>query len=360
MGFEFPAWDPVLIPLPGPFDVRWYGLMYLAAFAVGYKMLGWMAGIGFLPMKREQIGDLLFWLVIGVLVGGRLGWILFYGDSWLDDPLRIFEIWEGGLAFHGGLLGVAVVGITWARKHGVPVLRLGDAAAIATCPGILFVRLANFVNGELYGRVTSPETFGAMRFPTDPAAERALGLAPYALSMRDRELAVQVAYGHRSWEETADELSAVDRAGREIPWEEIRPRLDWDAAKEQVPFRHASQLYEGFAEGLLLGIVLLVLLLATRRRPWGRGRYFAVFLLGYATARILLENVRQPDRQFTGPDDPVGYAAFGLTMGQILSIAMLVAGVLLLVFAPKAGERDEAGHGDVTAAGAGAGEGDSG
>ena len=335
MPLEFPAWDPVLLELPGVFAVRWYGLMYLVGFVVGHWTLQRLIRIGFLPMAPERVGDLIFYLVLGVIVGGRLGHVLFYqfpAGQWdaLYDPIKLIAIWEGGLAFHGGLIGVTVAVVLFARRAKVPILRLGDAVAVATCPGILAVRIANFINGELYGRVTAEDTFGAMRFPTDPAALRAFGLDAYALPMRTRELGIQVAVGHREWESVASSLPEKDGRGADVPWESIKERLDWDAVKDVVPFRHPSQLYEGIGEGLLLGIALWILLLRTRVKPLAQGAYFGVFLLGYGVVRSLLENIRQPDSQFKDANDDVGTVALGLTMGQWLSFGMLVAGALLI------------------------------
>ena len=345
MPFEFPAWDPVLLDLPGPFAIRWYGLMYLVGFWVGHLSLKRLIRLKFLPMQEESVWDLIVFLVLGVLFGGRIGYVLFYqvgaGDTEiLTQPMRWIAVWEGGLAFHGGLLGVAVAVIWFARTHKIPILRLGDAVAIATCPGILAVRIANFINGELYGRPTDPETFGAMRFPTDTDyALPQFGVAHLGLGMEAREAVVQYAVRHKSWDDVAGSLPAQTPSGDPIDWASIRPRLDWDAVKENVPFRHPSQLYEGFSEGLLLGIVLWVVVLRTRLKPFAQGVYFGLFLLGYGVARSLIENLRQPDSQFRGDRDDVGFAALGLTMGQILSFGMLLVGAWLagrVFFLPRA------------------------
>jgi phosphatidylglycerol:prolipoprotein diacylglycerol transferase len=331
MPLEFPAWDPVLIELPGVFAVRWYGLMYLVGFVVAHAILKRLIRIGFLPLAEEKVGDLIFWLVLGVIVGGRLGHVVFYqfaAGDWdaLYDPIKLIAIWEGGLAFHGGLIGVAVAVIVFAWRNGVPILRLGDGVAVATCPGILAVRIANFINGELYGRVTSADTFGAMQFPTDDVALRQLGVAYEP--MRVRELAVQVAVGHRDWESVRGSLPETNAAG--VPFAELAERWDWDVVRESVPYRHPSQLYEGLGEGLLLGLLLIALVLWTRRRPLAPGAYFGVFLLGYGLVRSLLENLRQPDSQFRDEGDDLGTVFAGFTMGQILSAAMLVVGAVLL------------------------------
>jgi phosphatidylglycerol:prolipoprotein diacylglycerol transferase len=275
------------------------------------------------------VGDLMVALLIGVIVGGRVGYALFY-DRALVDPLRILKVWEGGMSFHGGLLGVIVASALWVRRNRVPWLRVADAAALCVTPGVFAVRLANFVNGELYGRVTAAQTFGAMRFTTDPEALRGFGIAGIE-DTRSKELALQVAVGHRDWESVQSGLASTYGDGVPIPWETIRARLDWGAVQESVPFRHPSQLYEGLSEGLLLGLVLLAVYSLTRRRPLAPGGYGGVFLLGYGLARFGLEYLRQPDSQFTGPDDPVGTVFQGLTMGQTLSSLMILGGLYFLL-----------------------------
>jgi phosphatidylglycerol:prolipoprotein diacylglycerol transferase len=323
---DFPAWDPVLIDIPGlPIDVRWYGLMYVVGFMLGQSILVRLARARFWPVSEAQAADLVVYLVLGVMLGGRLGYALFY-DQDLLNPLHFVQVWKGGLSFHGGLGGVAFASLLFARKVRIPWSKVADACALAVTPGILAVRVANFINGELYGRVTQEGVGWAMRFPTDPKAEALLRLDPL-WTMRDRELCIQYAFRRRTWEEIQGKLSEVDAAGQPIDWERVRPYLDWDAVKSQVPFRHPSQLYEGLGEGLLLGLLLLLLYLLLRGRPQRRGFYAAVFLFGYAAVRFSLEFVRQPDAQF----GPAGTVLFGMTMGQTLSAAMVLSGVLLLV-----------------------------
>ncbi|NEO86947.1 MAG: prolipoprotein diacylglyceryl transferase [Spirulina sp. SIO3F2] len=328
MNFEFPCIDPVAIDIPGiGIDIRWYGLTYVVGFLCAELILSRLAQRRFLPVDRATASDLLFWSIIGVMVGGRLGFALFY-DHELLDPVRIFQFWKGGMSFHGGLLGVFVAFILFARRHGVPWRRVGDSAAIAVTPGIFFVRGANFVNGELFGRTTSADTFGAMRFPTDPAAVNAMGLGDVP-DMRSRELARLYACGEREWEEI------LPRLATDVDWESKRPRLDWDAVQTLVPYRHPSQLYEGLTEGLLLGLILLALLVWTRRRPLGAGAYGGVFLLGYGIARSALELVRQPDAQFVTAENPGGTVFMGLTMGQTLSSVMILAGQSFKLIQPR-------------------------
>lgn len=342
---EFPAWDPVLIDIPGlPIDVRWYGLMYVVGFVVAQVILTRLAKARFLPLPPDRVADLILYMVIGVLLGGRVGYALFY-DQDLLNPGRFVQVWTGGLSFHGGLLGVVVACALFARKHRIPGLRLADALALAVTPGILAVRIANFINGELYGRVTEKGVGLAMRFPSDPDAHRALHLSE-TWTMRDRELVIRYAMDKVSWEDIEGKLSSVDSRGVEIPWADLKPYFDWDAVKDQVPYRHPSQLYEGLGEGLLVGLVLLGVYLATRRRPLPKGWYSAIFLIGYATVRFFIEFLRQPDRQFTGPNDPIGTVFLGMTMGQLLCVGMALGGVGILALSRKREPAREEDRGD--------------
>lgn len=301
----FPRIDPVLLELPGGFGIRWYGIAFMLAFAAGYVLMRRLARDGFVPVQPDDVGDLLFVLILGVILGGRLGYILFYDFAgFAAEPARIIRVWEGGLAFHGGLLG-AIAALAWfARRRGVSLLRLGDGLSMVATPGILLVRLANFINGELYGRVTTADVPWAIRFPTEPTALRLTG-ADAGRSMRERELLVERAYESGVWEQVRD----------------------------QVPLRHPSQLYEGLTEGLVMGVVLWGLYAWGRRR--GRilppGTYAGIFLLGYGIFRSIMELFRQPDAQFTGAGDPVGTVLGPLTMGQTLSLGMIVVGLFFLV-----------------------------
>lgn len=328
---EFPAWDPVLLDLPGPIDIRWYGLMYVVGFVAAQWILVRLARAGFFPVRPEVAPDLIFYCVFGVMLGGRCGYALFYDQSLLD-PREFVKVWQGGLAFHGGLMGVAVALVLFCRRHKVRWLETADACALAVTPGIFAVRFANFVNGELYGRVTGRDTPFAMQFPTDPQAQRLLGL-PSGLTMRDRELCIQAAFGRRPFADIEPDLSRTDALGRPIDWAAIAPRLDWakvsgdtlPTGDPTVPFRHPSQLYEGLGEGLVLGLALAALYVVTRRRPLRRGSYTAIFLFGYAAIRWSLELVRQPD-------DHLGADVFlGMTMGQTLSVGMMLFGAGILV-----------------------------
>ncbi len=299
----YPSIDPVILDLPGPLALRWYGMMYLVAFYVGYWILRRKARQGRLAVPVEQVGEIVGWIAAGVFLGGRLGYILFYQPEILNNPARILAVWEGGLSFHGGLLGVIVAVILYSRRIGQSFLGVSDGLVLATPTGIFAVRCANFINGELYGRVTTDAVPWAMRFPTDPIARQGLGL---------RTSAADVVY------------AAVENA---------KAAGTWDAIIAAVPLRHPSQLYEAIMEGaVLMGALWLVVAIA-RKRSWRlpQGTFFALFMIGYAAARSTVELYRQPDVQFTSANDPIGYVLGSLTMGQVLSLGLAALGVAALV-----------------------------
>jgi phosphatidylglycerol---prolipoprotein diacylglyceryl transferase len=301
----YPRIDPVALDLPGPLDVRWYGLGYLVAFGVGYLILRRLARRGFLQLDPNVVGDLIFALVLGVVLGGRIGYILFYDfASFAANPARIIRIWEGGLSFHGGLLGAIIAALVFARRQKAPFLNVGDAVSLGVTPGIFAVRVANFVNGELFGRVTTGDVPWAVRFPTDPVALQLLG-ADRAGSMRERELILERAFDSGQW----------------------------DAVQSQVPLRHPSQLYEALGEGLVTGLILWAVYTWNRRRGvrWGGGAYGGLFLICYGVIRSFIELFRQPDAQFRDAGDSLGTVLGPLTMGQTLSLLMVAAGLFFLV-----------------------------
>jgi phosphatidylglycerol:prolipoprotein diacylglycerol transferase len=262
--------------------LRWYALAYLAGLLGGFWLVRrlmrrpalWPEGRA--PMPPERADDLLTAIILGVILGGRLGFVVFYQPlHYLSHPLDIVKVWEGGMSFHGGFLGVVVAGFWFARRHGVPPLQLADAMALVTPIGLFFGRIANFVNAELWGR------------PTD------------------------------------------------LPWGVIFP----GAAAQDCPgiapglcARHPSQLYEAGLEGLALGLVLRLLV---RRGALSQpGFVTGTFLAGYGAARFAVEFVRQADQQFITEGNPLGWAVhaggFGLSMGQFLSLPMIAAGLWLV------------------------------
>jgi phosphatidylglycerol:prolipoprotein diacylglycerol transferase len=252
-----PNFDPVAVSL-GPLAVRWYGLMYLAGFAAG-----WWLGVrrirqGLTAVTRAQFDDLFFGTVLGVILGGRLGYVLFYKPAhYLQHPLEVFALWQGGMSFHGGFLGVLAAMWFVARRHRLPWLEIMDFLAPLVPIGIAAGRLGNFVNGELWGRVTD------------------------------------VAWG------------MVFRGAGALP-------------------RHPSQLYEMALEG----VALFALLWWFSSRPRPRGQVSALFLVGYGVARFACEFAREPDAF-------LGTLALGLTMGQWLSLPMLVVGAWLFAWSRK-------------------------
>ncbi len=249
-----PDFDPVAFSL-GPLHVRWYGLMYLLGFIGGWLLGRYRARQPNSGWTSEQVDDLVFYIALGVILGGRVGYILFYNFSaFLDNPLILFRIWEGGMSFHGGFLGVLLAMAVFARKHRGAFWVTVDFIAPLVAPGILFGRIGNFINGELWGRVTDH---------------------PWGMVFR--------------------------QAGDGLP-------------------HHPSQLYEAALEGVAL--FLIVWVYSAKPRP--TMAVSGVFALCYGIFRFLVEFVRQPDIQ-------MGYLAFGwLTMGQALSLPLILVGVVLL------------------------------
>ncbi|MBP7003211.1 prolipoprotein diacylglyceryl transferase [Amaricoccus sp.] len=282
LALPFPDIDPVIFSvdvLGRELALRWYALAYIVGLVLGWRYIAWLCARpalwgGRSPMEPARAEDLLTWMVVGVILGGRLGFVLFYQPGWyLAHPAEILAVWKGGMSFHGGFLGVVLATIGFARKNGVDTLRLGDAVAAAAPIGLFFGRLANFVNGELWGRPT------------------------------------------------------------EAPWGVIFPGADCPVPWPIACGRHPSQLYEAALEGVALGLLLL---LAVRRGALARpGRVMGLFLLGYGLARCLVEGFRQADAQFVTAANPFGhviaFGTWGLTMGQILSLPMIVAGIVLLL-----------------------------
>jgi phosphatidylglycerol:prolipoprotein diacylglycerol transferase len=314
----FPGWDPVAVRL-GPLAVRWYGLGYLAGFLIAGWLLDRLSRDRFLPLTKAAVSDLIGYLVVGVILGGRLGYALFYEPRMLVHPLELVKLWTGGLSFHGGLLGVVLASALFARRRAVSWPRLADGLAMVAPFGIFLVRCANFVNGELYGRLAPAWLPWAMRFPTDPAASRA-----------SPALASGGAFG---WHEAYASLRASGA---------------WEQIAAQVPLRHPSQLYEALLEGVVVAALLWHLyhyhvrprIGETPARGLARpGVLAGVFLLCYATGRFLVEFTRQPDALFAGPGNPLGTVLGPLSMGQLLSLAVMAGGAALIWWRPGAATR---------------------
>lgn len=253
----YPQIDPVAIAL-GPVHIRWYALAYLAGILLGWAYIGrQLRRMESPPIEKKQLEDLIFWAVLGVMLGGRLGYILFYNAPYyLEHPVDVIKVWQGGMSFHGGMLGVITSFYLFCRKYRLAFWRVMDLAATAAPIGLFFGRLANFVNGELFGRVTD-SPFG-MVFPH----------------------------------------------GGEYP-------------------RHPSQLYEAALEGAAL-FLLLYLVVRYSKALEHPGCVSGLFLAGYGLARFTVEFFREPDAQ-------LGFLAFGFSMGQLLSLPMILLGGYLVL-----------------------------
>ena len=268
--FVFPPLDPIAFRL-GPLAVRWYGLAYMVAFLAGWLILKWLDERWGLELGPDGRAEAVLAAVIGVVAGGRLGYVFFYGaGAYWREPIRIIQMWDGGMSFHGGLAGILIAGLWIARRYNVPFLRLTDAGSVAAPIGLFLGRIANFINDELWGRVTTS------------------------------------------------------------PWGVVFPNAG------PLP-RHPSQLYEAGLEGVVLFGVML--LLTRRDRPAGEITGWLLTL--YAVFRIFVEFFREPDIQ-------IGFLAGGITMGQVLTIPVLLAGLWLLWRARR--ERDAATAGPDQAA----------
>jgi phosphatidylglycerol:prolipoprotein diacylglycerol transferase len=287
----FPDIGPELIRFElGPIVVaiRWYALAYIVGLLVAWRIILmavrnerlWQPKTS--PMTPEMVENIATWAIIGVILGGRLGFVLFYQPAYyLSNPLEILKVWQGGMSFHGGFLGIVVGTYIFSRRYDLRMGSVSDLMALGVTPGLLLGRIANFINAELWGR------------PSD------------------------------------------------LPWAVIFPGA---AAQDCVGVigmcaRHPSQLYEAALEGLLLGFVLFWV--AFRRgglgRPW---QITGIFFAGYGAARFFVEFFRQADAQFISPDNPLGYAlqfgGYGLSMGQLLSAPMIIIGVALIIYSRRA------------------------
>jgi phosphatidylglycerol:prolipoprotein diacylglycerol transferase len=273
---SFPAIDPVLIRI-GPFAIRWYALAYIAGILAGWlyaraivrseRLWG-----GKVPLSVADYDDFVLWVTLGIILGGRLGYVLFYNPGYFaSHPAEILQLWNGGMSFHGGLLGCVAAAVLFARSRGIPFLSLGDVSCAVAPIGLFLGRLANFVNGELWGRVTDVQwgvVFCNERILAANGGNCPAGFMP----------------------------------------------------------RHPSQLYEAGLEGPALLIVLAIFLRAgALKRP---GMITGVFALGYGIARFFCEFFREPDAQ-------LGFLWGGLTMGMLLSLPLMLAGIGFIVVARR-------------------------
>ena len=272
-----PQFDPVLISI-GPLTIRWYALSYIVGFIL-FTILGRRRiAQGNSVFTKEMLDDFLTWGILGVILGGRIGYVLFYKFSdYLANPLDIFKVWEGGMSFHGGFLGVVVAMWLFGRKHNISILKLMDTVAPLVPLGLASGRIGNFINGELWGRVTELNAFWAMGFP-------------------------QARY------------EDAEAAAHNPLWAE------WLQQYGMLP-RHPSQLYQFALEGICLFVIVWIF----SKKPRPAGQTAALFLGGYGLFRFIAEFARQPD-------DYLGLLTLGLSMGQWLSVPMIVLGVIGFVW----------------------------
>jgi phosphatidylglycerol:prolipoprotein diacylglycerol transferase len=250
----FPAIDPVFLRI-GPLEMRWYGLMYIFAFSSAYLLINHAVKKRAIPLSKEGVADLVFAVALGIILGGRIGYILFYNLSYyIANPLKLLAVWEGGMSFHGGFAGAVIGGIIFCHKRKLNFLEIADIGFLTAPIGLMFGRIGNFINGELYGRVT------------------------------------------------------------DVPWGIIFP------GGGNLP-RHPSQLYESFFEGPLT--LLLLWLIWRAKRP--AGTVLWSFIALYGLFRTFVEFFREPDQQ-------IGYIAGIFSMGQILSLPMIIVGSAMIAY----------------------------
>ena len=279
-----PNFDPVLIHL-GPLSIRWYALSYI----VGFCLFIWLGRkrikSGHTVFTNELLDDFITVGVLGVILGGRLGYVLFYQpEYYLSNPLEILKVWQGGMSFHGGFLGVLVAMYLFARKHKLKFWQVADFVAPLVPLGLACGRMGNFINGELWGRLTNPDAFWAMGFQNARSED-----------------------GKVYWSDP-QQWSAV--------WEKYN----------MLP-RHPSQLYEVALEGIALFVI--VWLFSKKPRPVGQ--VSMLFLAGYGVFRFIVEFAREPDGY-------LGLLLMNLSMGQLLSLPMIIIGVAGFIYAGKKGK----------------------
>ena len=291
--------SPFLVHLGG-FGLRWYGLSYLAGFLVGILLYRKLAQSGYSDLRPDQVTDFItIGALFGVLLGGRLGYMLFYDpDRFFHDPLVFFRVWEGGMASHGGIIGLTLYVLWYARRHHLSFRNLGDNLAVVAPIGLFFGRCANFINGELYGRIT--DAAWAVQFPKE--------ILLYSQEHLDRLL------------EKAARIDPAFAAPDEVIAGVAESTPLHDLLTVEISPRYPSQLVEAALEGILLFILLWTLRTRVRLPD---GVLTGFFFIGYALLRIAGECFREPDAPMTA----------GLTRGQFLSLFMIVIGILFLISA---------------------------
>ncbi len=290
--------NPLIFRIYDNVGPRWYGLAYVLAFISSYLLFFWLAKRGFADLPAERVGDFITGCALfGVIIGGRLGYVFFYKPEMLREPLSILRVWEGGMASHGGMLGLLLFTFYYSHRHKVSWTNLGDNLVVTAPIGLFFGRCANFINGELYGRITNLPW--AMQFPKElldhPAeADRAIATCTHI----DPSLTTPDAI-----------ISAVQH----------QPQVA-TALRSILTPRHPTQLYEAFFEGIVLLAVLWFVRTRTRQP---NGVLTGLFFVLYAIFRIVIEYFREPDAALIGP----------FTRGQFFSFFLIAIGIGFIAFA---------------------------
>lgn len=298
LAYYLDNFSPFLVKFGPNIGIRWYGFSYLLAFFCGFLLLRWLAQRRYCALAPAKVGDFILLASLGVVIGGRLGFVLFYRPAQtLADPMSIFRVWDGGMSSHGGMIGLTLVVFLYARQQGISWLSLADNIAVVAPVGLFLGRCANFINGELYGRATTVPW--AMQFPKEALEVPEVGARVLA--------AVQAVRPGAGNLEALIEQARHDPALQSVFHQVLTPR-------------HPSQIYEALLEGVFLFASLWFLRLRSKQP---RGMLAGIFLLLYATVRIIVENFREPDAPLTGP----------FTRGQALSAILVAGGILFVAYA---------------------------
>ena len=292
--------DPFIFHVTETFGPRWYGMAYVCAFICGYALLLRLSKRGYADLPAQQVGDFITWAAMfGVMLGGRVGYVLFYRPEMLRDPLSVLRVWEGGMSAHGGMIGLVLFTLYYSRRHRMSWTNLGDNLCVVAPIGLFFGRCANFINGELYGRPLNAAW--AMQFPkellesgNDEAAARAVALSQ------------QIDPGFSTPEAIVEAV-------------QTNPQVE-AALRTVLTPRHPSQLYEAFLEGIVLFVILWIV--RTRMRQ-PNGVLTGLFFVCYSVFRIAAENFREPDAGMVGM----------FTRGQFFSLFLFLLGVAFIVAA---------------------------
>jgi phosphatidylglycerol---prolipoprotein diacylglyceryl transferase len=292
--------DPFIVRLWGNVGPRWYGMAYVLAFVFAYLILRVLSRRGYLDLPQSALGDFVTWVaVFGVMVGGRLGYVLFYKPEMLREPLSILRVWEGGMSSHGGIIGIVIFTLIYSRRHKLPWTNPGDSLCVAAPIGLFLGRCANFINGELYGRVTSVPW--AMQFPKE---------------LLEAESAAEAHRALAACQQVDPSLRSVESIVEAV---RTNPQVA-DILRGILSPRHPSQLYEAVLEGAVLFVILWIV--RTRFRV-PNGFITGLFLIVYSVFRIIVENFREPDASLIGI----------FTRGQFFSFFLIAIGIGFIVVA---------------------------